>query len=247
MPDRDTSLAIPGDILTALALLTRLPVRASHSRGAAAAWAYPLAGLAIGTIAAIVAFATSGLPPALTAGFALLALIIPTGALHEDGLADTADGFWGGWTRVRRLEIMKDSRIGTYGVLALVLSVGLRWAALTALAASGDLAVALILTAILSRAPMVALMHALPHARDTGLAASTGHPGRNTTLLALGIAAAIAALTLGLSALPLAILLILTTLITAAIAKTKIGGQTGDVLGAMQQISEIAILAFLVS
>jgi len=252
MPDRDTNpnlpLATPGDILTALGLLTRLPLpHPRNPRGAAAAWAYPLAGLAPGLIATLVAFAAAGLPAALTAGLALAALITTTGALHEDGLADTADGLWGGWTPAGRLEIMKDSHIGTYGVIALVLSLGLRWSAMTAIATHSSLPIALILAAVLSRAPMVALMSALPNARDTGLSKATGRPSRSTTLLAIAIALTIAYIALGLSAIPLALLLAFTTLVIAAIAKTKIGGQTGDILGATQQISEITILAVLIS
>ena len=75
--------------------------------------------------------------PALTAGWALAALVLLTGGFHEDGLADTADGFGGGRTRERKLEIMRDSRIGSYGALALVLSVGIRAAALATMARIG--------------------------------------------------------------------------------------------------------------
>ena len=135
MDPRTDRLLAPGDIATATALLTRLPVPFTADRAAAAAWAYPVTGLFVATLAAAVASLALafGLPPALAAGLVLAIQVIVTGAMHEDGLADSADGLWGGWTRARRLEIMRDSRIGTYGVLALVLVTGLRWAALTAI------------------------------------------------------------------------------------------------------------------
>ncbi|MCP3971085.1 MAG: adenosylcobinamide-GDP ribazoletransferase [Rhodobacteraceae bacterium] len=248
MPDHDMPLATPGDVAEAIGLLTRLPVPfPARPRGAAAAWAYPLAGLAVGLLAALTAWLGSGLPPGFTAGLALTALIVATGALHEDGLADSTDGFWGGTTRERRLEIMKDSRIGSYGVLALILSLGLRWVALAAIAdeSTTGLMLALIAAAILSRAPMVALMHLLPQARSGGLSASVGRPDRPATLLALGLAAAAGCGLVGSTIVPLAIVLTFTSLSVAAIAKRKIGGQTGDVLGGAQQISEVVILVAL--
>lgn len=248
MPDRDAKLATPADIATALALLTRLPVpMPAGNRGARAAWAYPLAGLFVGLIAASIAgFATwLGLPPALVAGLALLALITATGALHEDGLADTADGFWGGWDRQRRLEIMKDSRIGSYGVIALILTLGLRWAALSALIDHGQLVAPILAAAIVSRAPMVVVMATLPNARDTGMSMLVGRPRAATALLATLTALALGTACLGGSVLPVALVLILATSTAALISRSKIGGQTGDVLGATQQIGEIAALVTL--
>ena len=100
--------------------------------------------------------------------------MITTGAMHEDGLADTVDGLWGGWTRDRRLEIMKDSHIGTYGVLALIVSAGLRWSVLAGLLTLG--AGPVVAIAVLSRASMPALMAALPNARGDGLAHKVGAP-----------------------------------------------------------------------
>ncbi len=230
--ERDTPLLQPGDIALALALLTRLPVRLAHgaaTRGAAAAWAWPLAGAIVGGLAALggsIALAL-GLPTGVVAGIVLAAGIVLTGALHEDGLADCADGFWGGWDRARRLEIMKDSHIGSYGVLALGLSLILRWSALSALIAAGHLWGPIIAAAALSRVPMTGVMHALPNARGSGLSQSTGRPAQGGAVIAAVLAAALA----GLAA--------------AAIARARIGGQTGDVLGATQQLAEIAALAAL--
>ncbi|MEL7114876.1 MAG: adenosylcobinamide-GDP ribazoletransferase [Pseudomonadota bacterium] len=234
------------DLVEALGLLTRLPVRLRHApRGAAAAWAYPLAGAVIGALAATIAWLCSGMPASVAAGFVLATTIIVTGALHEDGLADTADGLWGGWTPERRLDIMKDSRIGAFGVLALILGLGLRWAALTAIIASHDPSAALFATAILSRAPMVAVMHLLPHARANGLSASTGRPNATTTLWGLGLASLCALPLLGLPLIGVVVVLAILTGVIIAIARAKIGGQTGDILGATQQLSEIAILTIL--
>ncbi|MDJ0630941.1 MAG: adenosylcobinamide-GDP ribazoletransferase [Rhodobacter sp.] len=246
MPDRGTPLVVPGDIATAFALLTRIPLPgAIPDRGAAAAWAWPLAGLAVGAAAAVTALAAQalGLPPAVSAGIVLAATIAVTGALHEDGLADTADGFWGGWTRERRLDIMKDSRIGSYGVIALILSLGLRWSALTALVATGPAAAAILAAAALSRLPMALIMHLLPNAREEGLSAQTGRPGLATVLVATVVALAIGLVLLGASLFPAVLILLLTTAAAAAIMQAKIGGQTGDTLGATQQIGEIALLA----
>lgn len=248
--ERDTPLLQPGDFALALALLTRLPVPLSHAaatRGAAAAWAWPLAGALVGGLAALagsIALAL-GLPTGVAAGIVLAMGIVLTGALHEDGLADCADGFWGGWDRARRLEIMKDSHIGSYGVLALGLSLILRWSALSALIAAGHLWGPVIAAAALSRAPMAGVMHALPNARGSGLSQSTGRPAQDTVLLGGAVALAVALLATGGAVLAAVVAVALAGLATAAIARARIGGQTGDVLGATQQLAEIAALAAL--
>ena len=235
-----------------MGLLTRLPIsvgRQAAARGAQSAWAYPLVGVVVGAIAALTAATVLSVTgsAAVAAGFALIAMAASTGALHEDGLADTVDGFWGGWEIERRLEIMKDSRIGTYGVLALVFSVGLRWVALTDVIAGGGLVAALLALGTLSRAPMVAMMFLLPNARAGGLSQSVGRPGRNTTLLGLGLALGTGLLMIGFSAISALFVLGLVVLVMLSLAKAKIGGQTGDVLGATQQISEIAVLLVLIA
>lgn len=235
------------DLRAAIGLMTRLPVHAHDTGrgGARAAWAWPLAGLCVAVPAALAAEAAlrSGLPVAFAACLALAVQIVLTGAMHEDGLADSADGLWGGWTRERRLEIMKDSRIGTYGVLALVLSVAARLALLAAVIADGALWPAVLAAALMSRAPMVAAMAALPPARPDGLSRAVGRPGRATALMAVGIALVLALLLTGAAALAATLAIAATTLGIAALARAQIGGQTGDILGAVQQIAEIAALA----
>ncbi|MBT8411793.1 MAG: adenosylcobinamide-GDP ribazoletransferase, partial [Octadecabacter sp.] len=159
--------------------------------------------------------------------------------------ADSADGLWGGWEKDRRLEIMKDSRIGAYGVLALVLSLGLRWVALIAVVEAGALWPVVIGTAALSRAAMVGLMYALPNARTGGLSRSVGRPPRAAALLASGIGGGVW-LVLSASGGPLFAALI-AAVVCGLIAQAKIGGQTGDILGATQQITEIAVLLAVVA
>ena len=249
---RDTSSLVElADIWSALGLLTRLPVRvdtdAAAARGADAAWAYPLVGVVVALIAAIVAsFAlTLGVPAQIAAAILLFVQIMITGAMHEDGLADTADGLWGGWTTTRRLEIMKDSHIGAYGVIALILSLLIRWAALSVLLSVGGFWWMLIAIAALSRANTVALMGFLPNARDTGLSRSVGQPDQTTTAVAAGLAVAIALVAVTSHLFLLLLITALCALTCAAVARVKIGGQTGDILGATQQITEIALLIAL--
>src|SRR5262249_46611727 len=143
MPDRRFDDVVDpaawiGDVRVALGFLTRLPVGATGSL-AAAAWAFPVAGLVVGGVAALI-FALAAwlsLPPAVAAILAIAAAIALTGALHEDGAVDSADGLAGGGDPEHRLAIMRDSRIGSFGVIALVLVLGLRAAALATLPSVG--------------------------------------------------------------------------------------------------------------
>lgn len=251
--DRSKHNLHPADIPTAIGLLTRLPIRVdtqlATERAALSAWAWPLAGVVPALIGwgLGVGAVSVGLPPLFAACLALLGQVMVTGALHEDGLADVADGFWGGYDRDRRLEIMKDSRIGAYGVIALILSLGLRVTALALVLTAPAALPALIVIAVSSRLPMVLLMAALPNARGHGLSSQVGRPSPVTAWIASGVSA-LCALILFPSALPaLLVFMGLGTIGLAALAKAKIGGQTGDVLGASQQISEIIGLAVIVT
>lgn len=252
MPKNDTSATWVWDIPLALVLLTRLPLprlpEAVFARQAASVWAFPVVGLVIGGLACCVAtvLASLGMPPAGVAGVMLAMLIMTTGAMHEDGLADTADGLWGGFTRERRLEIMKDSHIGTYGVLALIVMQLLRFTALSSLIASGAIW-SILLAPIWSRAMMPGLMWGLPNARGAGLSQSVGTPTGLTCTIGLGISSIFAFTLLGLNALwPLAISA-LAVLVLALTARAKIGGQTGDILGASQQVAEVSVLLTLLA
>jgi adenosylcobinamide-GDP ribazoletransferase len=239
------------DVLASLGLLTRLPLHLdgarAQARGAAAAWAWPIAGMAVGLMGAAAGGLALwlGVAPAAAAALAIATQMFVTGALHEDGLADSADGLWGGWGKTRRLEIMKDSRIGTYGVLALVLVTLLRWVALAGLFASGTPWAALIAAGALSRAPMTVLMAALPNARGSGLSHSVGRPDMAVAALsgAVGLACGLAAL--GPLAVSAALWVGVACLAAGLVARAKIGGQTGDILGASQQISEVVVLTLV--
>lgn len=234
------------EVQLAVMLLTRLPagrMAVAPSIGAAA-WAFPLVGALVGGVSAAVLFAAMavGIAPGMAAGIALAAGILVTGGLHEDGLADVADGFGGGRDRARKLEIMRDSRIGSYGGLALILSLGLRWQAIALLAVESPklAAFALIALAVSSRAGLPLALLWMPAARSEGM----GKSAAGTTLLRALAAIAIAALTLAVLVGPATALLVLTVqavvqLGFARLALRQIGGQSGDVLGAMQQLAEI--------
>jgi adenosylcobinamide-GDP ribazoletransferase len=236
-----------GQFLTATAVLTRLPVGAAEmdSGIAASCWAFPAVGAGIGGICgvALLLAALVGLGGVPAALLAVLTGVAVTGALHEDGLADTADGFGGGHDRETKLAIMRDSRIGAYGALALVFSVGLRAAALASIGAPVAAVLALIAAHAASRALLTPGMRLLDTARSDGLGAAAGTPGRTAVLTGLAIGALIALAALG----PLrgAVAFVLAGLavgVTAALARRQIGGYTGDVLGTLQQIGEIVML-----
>jgi len=237
------------DLRMAASFVTILPVASSKPAAdgaiARATWALPVAGLLVGLAGAFVYKVASrfGLTPDLAALLALATTALITGALHEDGLADTADGLGGGRTRERKLEIMRDSRIGTYGVCALILSFGLRWSALAAIADPLPVAFALCAAHTAARAGVPAFMALVPPARPDGLSASAGSPPGRSVAIALALGTLALALALGPGkALVGLVLLSLAGLLLARLALRQIGGQTGDILGAFEQIGEILIL-----
>jgi adenosylcobinamide-GDP ribazoletransferase len=246
-----------GDVLhdgkVALAFLTRLPVRPErpwHAGDlAASAPMFPVVGLLVGAVGALIyAVATAlGLPPLPAALLAVAALVGSTGALHEDGLADFADGL-GGACPTQRLAIMRDPRVGSFGVIALVLALAARTGALAVLAAPAEVAAALLAAAALSRALLPLALLVLPQARGDGLAAQAGrpHPAR----IAAGLAIAILIALLLLPAAPALIASLIAALASAAVALLAfrcLRGITGDVLGAMQQGAEVAFLFSMVA
>jgi adenosylcobinamide-GDP ribazoletransferase len=227
----------------------RLPASAAWPENALAhaAWSFPVVGAVVGLLGGGVALLAQrlGLPVPAAALLGLAATLLATGALHEDGLADTADGLGGGQTRERKLEIMRDSRIGSYGALALLMSLGLRAAALsTLLGGDGGIVLgAMIAAHAVSRAGLPAIMHFIDPARPGGLAAGAGRPGFDNVRAAavLGVLATLAGLGWwrGLAALLAALAAFAAT---AMLARRQIGGYTGDVLGAAQQVAEAAVL-----
>jgi adenosylcobinamide-GDP ribazoletransferase len=246
MAERDAPLVEPGDLAAALALMTRIPVPAGD-RGARASWAWPLAGALVALAAGLcgwVALAL-GTTPGVAAALVLALGMLVTGALHEDGLADSADGLFGGTSRDRRLEIMKDSRVGSFGALALILVTLARWSALTALFAAGIVLGPLIAAAAISRSVLPVTMIALPPARALGLSAATGRPPRAAALIGLALAALVALLFVGWTAIPCLAAAGVAAFFVGLAAWSRIRGQTGDVLGATQQVAEVAVLAVL--
>ena len=229
--------------------LTRLrygaPAAAPAGGIGRATWAFPLVGIVVGIVGAVVyglAYRL-GLPFWPGAALCVAATMMLTGCLHEDGLADTVDGFGGGETRERKLDIMRDSRIGTYGVCALVIAILLRVSALALLGAAGPVTAALIAAHAAGRAVMPAIMALLPPARRDGLSASAGQPPFGSVAVAAVLGVVVLFLCLGLGhGLAALIVLAIVAALMAWLAAHQIGGQTGDVLGAIEQVSEVAVL-----
>lgn len=244
----DARRGIFADFTQATAVLTRIPIGVEAPQQgavAAASWAFPLVGAGIGGIAAIVFFMleTLGLGVAPAALLAVLGGIAVTGALHEDGLADTADGFGGGRDRERKLAIMRDSRQGTYGIVAIAGSIGLRAAAIATAGDPINAGLALIAAHAMSRALLPPAMWALRPARTDGLGAAAGRPSIAGAAASFVIGAAIALAALGPARGAAAIAISAAAIgLTALLAQRQIGGYTGDVLGTFQQVGEIAML-----
>lgn len=217
----------------------------------------PVAGLVLGLLPAAVLGLALGLNlgPWLAATLSVATIVLTTGALHEDGLADTADSI-GGTTREKRLEIMRDSRIGAFGAAALFLSLALRIGALAALASridAGAVVAAILITASLSRTAGLMPLVLLPPARRDGMSHAVGQPARSTFWRVAGIAVLLAVLLGAFGDLPaagIALMLVLSGLAGLAItrfAERHLGGQTGDIAGAAQQVAEIAALIGLLT
>ena len=256
MPDIAERLkSVPADTLTALAFFSRIPVRPAPAsfdlRQSAGAW--PVAGLLLAIVPAILFAVASALklPPVVSALLALAAMAVLTGGMHEDGLADTADGFGGGANREDRLILMRDSRLGTYGALALVFVIVLKAVALGSIGLSpGRAALAVVAVAVISRA--LALWHwsATGPARAEGMAVSAGRP--DAASLTVGLVAGAVALvvlvpTFRLAALFAILLAAVAIMLFSRLTEHQIGGHTGDTIGAAQQIAETLLLAGLTS
>jgi adenosylcobinamide-GDP ribazoletransferase len=240
---------LAADLRTSLLFYTRLPL--AHPGAIAgidlarAAWAAPLIGATVGALGAAaygLAYA-AGLPSFASAALALATTLAATGCLHEDGLADTADGFGGGATRERKLAIMRDSRIGTYGTCALLLSLLLRTGAIASLSAPVRVACALVAAHAAARATLPAFMQLVPRARADGLSHQVGKPSHASTTLAAVLGLVALALGLGITrGLVALIVLVGSVACMAWLCTRQIGGQTGDVIGALEQANEILIL-----
>ena len=243
------------DTIVALRFFTRLPWislpeeqdQTDPSALARALGMAPLIGIGIGILGGVVieaasAHALAGMPAALLALFVVTVL---SGGLHEDGLADTADGLGAGQDRAKALSIMRDSRIGTFGVLALIFSFGLRAAALSGMP-THEAAMAFIAAATLSRALPAGIVAALGPARADGLGSIAGaapETAASRSILAALIAFIVAVFAIGFVAAVWSFLAALCIgIFVAVFARHRLGGYTGDVLGAAQQLSEVTVL-----
>lgn len=232
------------DLALAMVFLTRVPwpwpLDAGRPIGRAA-WGFPVIGIAIGLLAALVWVLADhlGLPSWVAAILAVASLVAVSGALHEDGLADCADGLGSGKRGEAAIAIMRDSRLGTHGVVALVLFLLLRVAALSAWPVTIEAILGLAAVHAGSRALMLLPALLTPPAAVSGLAVASDFR-RNEIQTALVLAAFIA-----IAALPLAGFLLWAIIAVAAVfllthlAKRQIGGYTGDVMGASQQVTEM--------
>jgi adenosylcobinamide-GDP ribazoletransferase len=260
-PETRPSLAFFQTVLRLLRFFSRLPVpvlgfeREPHGLPDPAWAAVSMTAAAVlialpGALVLLLAMVI-GLPVLVGAGLGLLVLAITTGGLHEDGLADTVDAFSGGWTAERALDIMRDSRIGAHGTLAIVLAVLLQTSALAAVLDRHGLwaaVLAFISAAVTSRVLALAPLSLLDPARSDGRGASFGQPTMMSliagmaiaTLLALAVALATQLSVMG--ALVGLVGAIASVALILRLAQRKIGGQTGDICGACQQIAVSALL-----
>lgn len=262
MPREGTSDSQPAldlfwtDLRQSIGLLTRLPLGGAtlpQTRSLKQAMrAFPAVGLLIGLMLGT-AFGLCqwlGFSDLIASILVVGLSLMLTGAFHEDGLADTADGLWGGSSRDGKLAIMRDSRLGTYGALALMVVLALRVATITEIADFGGFAnviVALAAAGAWSRALMVQLLATTPSARSDGLAAGIGQPTTSTARQALALGFLSATLLVGWSLGIVAAMVALAAsygafLLVRRLANHHIGGQTGDIAGAVQQTSEIIFL-----
>jgi len=234
------------EFYSAFTLLTRIPlfgVECEPVPQGKALWAYPLVGALIGSFGAGAFAITSmiGLPTLLAAVAALAATIMVSGALHEDGLSDFADGLGGGRTAHDKLRIMRDSNQGVYGSLALMLSLAARGGAIFALGSTAPLAI--IATHTIARGVLAVPMRQISAVRGDGILAAAGYPAYLTVLAALVLAAVIAGLLLSAQTAQIVLILAIGAAFGISyLAKRQVGGLTGDVLGAAEQVAEVVVL-----
>ena len=258
-PNPPGGMGLGDDLVMALRFFSRLPTgESAHSKPDLnrIAMALPLASLVIGLgpAALLVGGALLGLPPYFSAALAVAAMVLVCGAMAEDALADAADGLFGGHSAARRLEIMKDSRHGTYGVAALCLFLLLRVTGLGAVAAVNPLAAGAIWLAasIVGRSGALWLAVALPTARPDGVSAAAGAVSGGSFAVGAVFAVLLVFVLAGpaTNVLALGFVLIATVAVIAgwtALCKRLVGGQSGDLIGALAALLEIAVLCALLA
>jgi adenosylcobinamide-GDP ribazoletransferase len=236
----------------ALAFLTRIPVGrllVLDARDVARAGpAFPIVGAGLGAVVGGIAAALAApLSPLLAVALALAVGAVLSGVLHLDGLADSADAL-GAHSREQALEIMRDHAVGAYGTVAIILDLLVKAAALTALAGGEDVLAFAVAAGALSRSMPVVLAAALPYARPGGGTAASltrAHRGRAAAAAAIGVA--IAALVVGIDALPLAACSAALAAVLVAALRRWLGGVTGDTLGASVELCEAMVLVVAVA
>ena len=245
------------DLLMALRFYSRLPTGSiPHQRPDLdrIAIVLPLASFVIGLVpvAVLLLLEWIGVPTFFAATLAVAALVIVTGAMSEDALADSADGLFGGNTIEARLEIMKDSRHGTYAVCALGMFLIARVVAVGSISAPLEAAALLLTAPLIARTGALWLTHALPAARSGGAAAAAGRVSPRNFVIAMAITVIVSFATAGFAVGLLGLLLAYAlsgavVLCWIVVCRRLVGGQTGDLIGALQALLEIAALtAFMV-
>jgi adenosylcobinamide-GDP ribazoletransferase len=221
-----------------------VPAWVGHSAGAltGAIRYLPAVGVLVGGLGAAIFLLVSLLwPPLVAAVLSTIGTVVLTGALHEDGLADTADGLGGGRTRERALVIMQDPRIGSFGALALTLALGLKVACLVAPAPS-RVALLLVIGHAVSRFGVVVLMACLPYLRQTDAARARplAHQVSAISIAVAGIVGLAPVATAGTPALTGVGAAAFACMLWGLYLRRRLGGYTGDALGAGQQFTELA-------
>ncbi len=228
-----------------MSFLTVLPVaNADGSPGERLGRAYfPAIGAIIGLIAGLVFAAASAVTtPLLGGAAAVAALSLLTGAIHLDGLADSADGLLARGDVARRLEVMRDPRLGSYGVTAIVVVLLLDLAAITSMSPARAIA-GLVIAGALSRLATLSVVAFAPYVRASGLGVAAWDPRHRRLDLAIGaLSAAIACLLDWRRALVALPVVALTALVLVVLARRQVGGATGDVCGATAELSQLATL-----
>lgn len=232
--------------LPAITFLTIVPVPGREGNAldavARARWAFPLVGLGLGAAALGAWYAASrALPPDAAAGLAVVTLVLLTGGLHLEGLADACDGLFGGRTREERLAIMRDPRVGAYGAMGLAVTLGLKWAGIAATPGAVRFE-ALLLAPCLARFALTLCTAAFPYARQEGMGAPFREGGALQAVVAGALAGAAAFALLGPGGLVVWTLAAGGALAAGGWASARLGGLTGDLYGAVTELIETSAL-----
>jgi len=239
------------DIYTSVVFLTRLPApdwpAAADRKLAECMWSFPIIGVLIGTLGGITYAGCDylGLPVYVGGIFTVTAIILMTGGLHEDGLADFADGVWGGIDKDQRLTIMSDSRIGTYGAIILIISICGRAFSIGTILEPLLVLGALVTASALSRSVIPVIMAFDSPAKKTGLAFDAGKPDRIIWFTAIIIGVLIHLIAAPGGWFVSLVAAVLGAAIGSWYINRRVGGYTGDTLGAVQQVIELLVLAII--